>query len=77
MTAQQSLALPYPQGYCEHIRWDVKKWPRHIKDGKGREWLVLHVGGSPYAHSRPVMFACHKPRTVEYHWIKDVEAYPV
>lgn len=73
---QQPLALPYPQGYCEQIRFRPDQWPQYIRDASGRQWLVLHVGGSPYANSKPVQFQCHKPRTVEYHNIPDVEAYP-
>lgn len=75
-TPQLALPMPYPPGYCEQIRFDPDQWPQYVKDAKGRPWLVLHVGGSPYANSRPVRFCCHKPGTVEYHYLKDVEAFP-
>lgn len=73
---QQTLALPFPEGFCERIRFHPEQWPQYIRDAEGRQWLVLHVGGTPYAHSKPVRFCCHKPKTVEYHYIKDTEAYP-
>lgn len=73
---QQALALPYPEGYCERIRFDPDQWPQYVKDAGGKSWLVLHVGGTPYGDSKPVRFCCHKPRTVEYHYLKDTEAFP-
>jgi len=72
---QQTLPMPDPAGYCEQIRFNPDQWPQYIKDARGRQWLVLHVGGSPYANSKPVQFQCHKPGTVEYHNVKDVEAF--
>ena len=75
MTAQLSLPLTYPPGHCERIKWQPDLWPKHVKDARGRAWLVLNVGGVPFAHS-PAVFCCHKPKTVEYHTIKDTEAYP-
>lgn len=72
---QMALALPYPEGWCEVHRFRPELWPQHIKDKDGKRWLVLSVGGTPYAHSKPVRFCCHKPKTVEYHYIKDTEAF--
>ena len=74
MNVQLSLGLPYPPGYCERIKWQPGLWPMRIKDARGREWLVLHVGGVPVATS-PAVFCCFKPKTVEYHTIKDEEAF--
>lgn len=34
--SQQTLPMPYPQGYCEQIRFTPNKWPQYIKDAKGR-----------------------------------------
>jgi hypothetical protein len=73
---QQPLPMPYPPGYCESIKWDPRLWPQHITDRAGGRWRVLHVGGSP-TNTHPAQFKCHKPRTVEYHHIKDTEAFPV
>ena len=74
MNTQLSLHMPYPPGHCEQIKWKPDLWPKHIKDTKGCIWLVLHVGGAPFAHS-PAVFCCHKPKTVEQHTIKDTEAF--
>ena len=74
MSTQLSLPMPYPPGHCERIKWQPDLWPMRIKDAKGRAWLVLHVGGIPTA-TDPAVFCCHKPKTVEYHTIKDTEAF--
>ena len=74
MTTQLSLPMPYPPGHCERIKWQPDLWPMHIKDAKGSTWSVLHVGGIP-TNTNPAVFCCHKPKTVEYHTIKDTEAF--
>ncbi len=71
---QLSLPMPYPPGHCERIKWQPSQWPTHIKDARGRAWSVLHIGGMPTATS-PAVFCCFKPKTVEYHTIKDTEAF--
>ncbi len=75
MSTQMSLALPYPTGHCEQIKWRQDLWPQHIKDARGNLWLVLHVGGIP-TNTDPARFCCFKPKTVEYHAISDVDAFP-
>ena len=75
MTAQLALQFTFPPGHCERIKWRPELWPSKVKDAKGREWSVLHVGGQP-TNQQPAQFLCHKPKTVEYHAIKDTEAYP-
>lgn len=72
---QMALQMPYPPGWCDANRFNNAAWPQHIADARGKQWLVLHVGGSPDA-SHPAVFCCHKPPTVEYHHIKDTEAFP-
>lgn len=72
---QQALPMPYPPGFCERVKWEPSLWPMHIKDEKGKPWLVLHIGGTP-TNQQPAHFQCHKPGTVEYHNIKDTEAFP-
>lgn len=74
MSTQSLLPLPYPAGHCERIKWRKDLWPTHIKDGAGRMWFVLHIGGIP-TNEQPAHFQCHKPGTVEYHTIKDTEAF--
>ena len=76
MTTQLTLNLPFPEGWCDQNRFNPERWPQYIRDASGRPWLVLHVGGSPFANSKPAQFCCHKPRTVEYHHIRDTEAFP-
>lgn len=73
---QLTLPLPYPAGWCDANRFNQHAWPRHITDTQGRPWLVLHVGGTSYTHSKPARFCCHKPGTVEYHYVHDFEATP-
>jgi hypothetical protein len=75
MSTQISLRLPFPPGHCERIKWQPDLWPVRIKDERGRIWSVLHVGGIP-TNTDPAVFCCYKPKTVEYHPIKDTEAYP-
>lgn len=75
MTQQLALPLPYPQGWCNANRWNPGAWPQHITDQQGRQWLVLHVGGLD-GKSQHARFCCHKPRTVEYHYVHDFEATP-
>lgn len=75
MAEQLSLSMPYPTGYCEGIKWKPDLWPAHITDQSGRKWAVLHVGGIP-TNEQPARFLCHNPKNVEYHQIKDSEAYP-
>jgi hypothetical protein len=72
---QLTLPLPYPAGWCEANRFNLDAWPQYITDPKGKRWLVLHVGGGE-GKSQDASFCCHKPRTVEYHHIKDFEACP-
>lgn len=69
------LLAPVPPGWLEANRFNVDAWPQYIADKRGKRWLVLSVGGTPYAHSKPVRFCCHKPPTVEYHYIKEEEAF--
>lgn len=76
MGQQLALPLPYPKGWCEANQFNYDAWPQYITDRQGRQWLVLHVGGTPYAHSKPIRFCCHKPRSVEYHYVNDFEATP-
>ena len=71
---QLSLPLPYPAGWCDSNKFNPATWPQYIADKAGKRWLVLHVGGVPYAHT-PAVFCCHKPPTVEYHHIKDTDAF--
>lgn len=71
---QMTLQLPYPPGWCAANRFNPEAWPQHIRDARGTQWLVLHVGGSPTASDAPV-FCCHKPKAVEYHHIKESEAF--
>lgn len=72
---QLALALPYPPGWCDKHKFRPEAWPQWIQDRAGRRWLVLHVGGSPYANSKPAQFCCHQPPGVAYHHIKDIEAF--
>jgi len=72
---QLSLELPYTEGWCEAHRFKPECWPQYIRDKAGKEWLVLHVGGSPYADSKPVRFCCHTTKEVCYHYLKDTEAF--
>lgn len=74
MTTQLALQLPYPRGWCDANKFHPERWPDRVADKAGRTWLVLHVGGTPDA-SHPAVFCCHKPPTVEYHHIKDFEAF--
>lgn len=74
MSTQMSLHLPFPAGHCERIRWTPELWPKHIQDSAGVKWLVLHIG--PPKEKGPAQFLCHKPKTVEYHAVSDVQAFP-
>lgn len=75
MGQQLALPLPYPKGWCAANQFNVDAWPQYIHDQQGRQWLVLHVGGSD-GKSENARFCCHKPRSVEYHYVNDFEATP-
>lgn len=69
------LLAPVPRGWLEANRFNVGAWPQHIADKGGNRWLLLHVGGTPCANSKPVRFCCHKPRSVDYHYLTEQEAF--